>query len=357
MRSFRVGIDNYPLFPLALSPLDTLRWAAAHGAEGVAFSGLPAGQQAALDDAALADLAAFARERGLYLEWGGAQHIPRDMTTWARKEIESVNRLAARQAVRLGVRVVRSCSGGLMRWTTDAPSTGTLLSEMAEALRAQRPMLLDHGVVLAIETHFEFTSHELLRVFEWCDAEPGGWLGICLDTMNLLTMLEDPVSATRRMLPWIVSTHIKDGGVLIDETGLTTFPAPLGRGAIDLRSILDLLGTLERDVHLSVEGHGGSFHLPIYEEVFLARFPDLTAAEFARLVEASCRTRADSACRPLARADWPAACETRTAGDLSTLRHIVGRTSASVVRQAHHALTESKGGVDAGLQTRPGESA
>ena len=30
-----------------------------------------------------------------------------------------------------------------------------------------------------------------------CDAPPGGWLGICLDTMNLLTMLEEPVAATR----------------------------------------------------------------------------------------------------------------------------------------------------------------
>ena len=49
-----------------------------------------------------------------------------------------------------------------------------------------------------------------------CEAEPGGWLGICLDTMNLLTMIEDPVMATRRLLPWVVSTHIKDGGVLMD---------------------------------------------------------------------------------------------------------------------------------------------
>jgi 3-oxoisoapionate decarboxylase len=319
MKPFRVGIDNYPLFPLGLSPLDTLRWAAARGADGVAFSGLAEDQQAATDDAALADLAAFAREGGLYLEWGGAQHIPREMATWARKEIASVNRRAAGQAVRLGARIVRSCSGGLMRWHADAPPTGALLRETAEALRAQRSMLVDHGVVLAVETHFEFTSHELLRLFEWCDAEPGGWLGICLDTMNLLTMLEDPVSAARRLLPWVVSTHVKDGGVLIDETGLTTFPAPLGQGTIDLRTILGLLGTVPRDIHLSVEDHGGHFHLPIYDRAFMARFPDLAVEEFARLVEASCRTRANTACRPLARADWPSACEARTAGDISAL--------------------------------------
>jgi sugar phosphate isomerase/epimerase len=328
MKRFRVGIDNYPLFPLQLSPLDTLRWAAAHGAEGVAFSGLPADQQARLDDAALAETAAFAGDRGLYLEWGGAQHIPRDMTTWAPKDIEAPNRLAIGQAARLGVRVVRSCSGGLMRWQAEAPPTETLLREAAGALRAQRSMLDDHGVVLAIETHFEFTSHELVRLFDWCGAEPGGWLGICLDTMNLLTMLEDPVAATRRLLPWVVSTHIKDGGLLLDQSGLTTFPAPVGRGTIDLRGILALLRTLDRDINLSVEDHGGTFHLPVYDEAFLSRFPDLTAAAFARLVEASCRTEADAGCRPLNRADWPAACESRTAADIAALHAIVHEAPA-----------------------------
>ena len=64
-----------------------------------------------------------------------------------------------------------------MRWTTDAPSTETLLAETAAALAAQQSMLRDHGVVLAIETHFEFTSFELVRLFERCEAEPGDWLG------------------------------------------------------------------------------------------------------------------------------------------------------------------------------------
>ena len=45
----RVGIDNYGLFPLDLSPLATLEWAVAHGADGVAFSGLAPSWQRATD--------------------------------------------------------------------------------------------------------------------------------------------------------------------------------------------------------------------------------------------------------------------------------------------------------------------
>ena len=295
MRTRRVGIDNYGLLPLGLTPLATLQWAAAHGADGVAFSGLPPEQRNKLDAPALTDLAQYARAHKLYLEWGGGQHIPREMTSWRRKEICDVNRRAAEEAAALGVRIVRSCSGGMMRWKTDAPPTETFLEEAAGALRAQRSMLLDHGVMLAIETHFEFTSFELVRLLERCGADPGEWLGICLDTMNLLTMIEEPVSATRRLLPWVVSTHFKDGGVLLDAGGLTTFAAAIGEGAIDLAGILALLDSVPAEVDLSIEDHGGSFAVPIFDSDFLSRFPDLTAEELALVVGIAARTAATPA--------------------------------------------------------------
>ena len=56
----RVGLDNSGLFPLALSPLDTAKWAHAHGADRVAFSGLTEEQQAHIDPGTLTDLRMFA---------------------------------------------------------------------------------------------------------------------------------------------------------------------------------------------------------------------------------------------------------------------------------------------------------
>jgi sugar phosphate isomerase/epimerase len=321
----RVGIDNYGLFPLGLSPLETLRWAAAHGAGGVAFSGLEPEHQAALDTLALARLRGFAEERGLYLEWGGAEHVPRDLTTWARKDILEGNRAAVAQAVALGTNVVRSCSGGLMRWRDDAPPTETLIRETADALRGQASMWRDAGVTLAIETHFEFTSHELGHLIEMCEAPPGGWLGICLDTMNLLTMLEEPVAAARRLLPWVVSTHIKDGAIRLGADGFTTFTRPIGHGVIDLTAILRLIVSLDRPVHFSVEDHGGSFLLPVFDPLFLSKFPDLTTQEFARLAALAERTAREPACRPLPREEWPRASEARMAANLAALAALVER--------------------------------
>jgi sugar phosphate isomerase/epimerase len=197
---------------------------------------------------------------------------------------------------------------------------------MAEALRPQRSVFEDLGVTLGIELHFEFTTFELIRLFEMCEAEPGGWLGICLDTFNMLPMLEDPVSGTKRILPWVVSTHVKDGALALEEEGLLTFPTGVGEGQIDFPAILGLLATSERAINLSVEDHGGSFRTPFRDEAFLARFPDVEEEELARLVSAARAGEEDGVSGNLAvteREDWPSLCEARTQRGIENLRRLV----------------------------------
>ncbi len=326
VRRFKIGIDSYTLKPLGLSPFELLDWAVLNGADGVQFSeiNLPPGQAA--DKPFLEELKAYAARNGLYLEWGGGEHIPVDLATGKKREIFPINRKAAEEASILGVSTVRSCSGGLMRWKKDSPKTGEFLGAMAVALKDQRTMLRDHGVVLAIETHFEFTSFELLRLFEMCEAQPGEYLGICLDTMNLLTLLEDPGSATDRLLPWIVTTHVKDGGILLTDDGFVTFTAEAGKGVVDLAAIFERLSTAGRDIRLTLEDHGGDFRLPVYDPEFLAEFPDLTAGELVKLLGLAKRTKALVDKKKLAVLDrglWPGICERRAKSGLRALRRIV----------------------------------
>jgi sugar phosphate isomerase/epimerase len=187
-------------------------------------------------------------------------------------------------------------------------------------------MLKDHNVILAIETHFEFTTFELSRFLERCDTEPGEYLGICLDTMNLLTMLEDPVSATERILPWIVSTHIKDGGVILESRDLISFPAEIGKGVVDLERIIVLLNSLANEPNLSIEDHGGSFLLPVSDPKFRAEFPDLSDSEFRKLLDLADLTKDRMEREGLAiveREEWPAICEERLQRDLIALKKLV----------------------------------
>lgn len=323
MKSFRIGIDNYSLHPYGLDPLETMQWAMAHDAEGVAFSGLTPDIREKCDRAYLKDLARYAGDHDLYIEWGGGQHIPYDTQSWKPRDLFENNRRMAEEASQLGTRIVRSCSGGLMRWMPESPATETLLGETAHALLAQKQMLKDHGVILAIETHFEFTTFELRRLIETCDAEPGDWLGICLDTMNLLTMLEDPVLATERILPWVVCTHVKDGGLQLASEGMISFPAGIGEGIIDLKTIIDRLRTLNRELTLSIEDHGGRFELPIFDPLFLSKFPDLEIQEFTKLLRLAQRTaelQEKNRCALTPREKWPDACAARIDQDIQSLK-------------------------------------
>jgi len=322
----KVGVDSYSLKPLSLTPFQTLDWAARHGAEGVQFSeGVPE-PGSGRDKSFLLSLGQHAREKNLFLEWGGAQHLPIDPFTGRPQDIIAPNRAAAEQAAALGIKVVRSCSSGLMRWRDDSIPTETLLAEIARSLREQRPMLEDLGVTLALETHFEFTTFELLRLFEMCGAAPGGYLGVCLDTMNLLTMLEDPVSATRRILPYVVTTHIKDGGLMPVEEGLMSFTAQAGQGLVDLEKIIFLLSTLEAPVNLFLEDHGGSFLIPINDARFRAKFPDLDEDELRSLVQLADKGRRfvdQGRLSVLERSRWPEVCETRVEAGLDFVKFLV----------------------------------
>jgi sugar phosphate isomerase/epimerase len=331
MRSFRVGIDSYCLNPLNLSACEILEWAAARGGEGVQFS---EGNEAAGDTADavfLRELADTSRDLGLYLEWGGGQHVPFNTTGWEERDLFESNRRAAEAASTVGARVVRSCSGGFFRWEDSAPDTDTLVTATAAALRPQRALFDDLGVTLAIELHFEFTTFELLRLFEMCDAEPGGWLGICLDTFNMFPMLEDPVAGTERILPWVVATHVKDGAVVLRPDGISTFPTPLGSGHIDLPAILDLLESVNHSVNLTVESHGGSFSTAIFDAQFMERFPDLTGAEMESLLRLGREGKelfANGDLRITERAHWLEICEGRTEADLRYLKGLVSERSA-----------------------------
>lgn len=321
----RTGIANYSLHPLGLKPHEVLQWAADNGAGGVLFSDLTDREREDLSVSYLRDLGQKARDLDMYIEWGNGKHIPFTFNDWSPADLMPANLRAAAEAAAIGTRIIRTCSEGMLRANPANPSTPVLLKATATELKRMIPMLKDYDVVLAIETHFEFTSFELLRLFEMCDALPGGSIGICLDTMNLLTMLENPVQAAARLMPWVVCTHIKDGGMVFNSEGLTAFPSALGTGIVDIESILRLLINEKRDINLSVEDHGGSYLLPIHEPWYINQFPDLTISEYNNLMlleDRAERLIEDGKLHMTSDAEWTSVCEARTRSDLKKLKEI-----------------------------------
>jgi sugar phosphate isomerase/epimerase len=324
MKPFKIGIDDRTLGPLGLSPFETLDWAIMNEAEGVQFSG---GASPAPDRSFLRELAQYAEENRLYLEWGGGEYVPLDPASGRPRDVTAVNRAAAEQARALGLDTVRASYAGPKRWQPGSRPAEESLRLAARSLREQAPMLRDLGVTLALGAPSAFSTFELLRLFEMCGVRPDEHLGICLDTMSALTTLEDPAAAAERVLPWVVTTQINDGAILLTEDGFVAFAAEAGTGVVDIETILAKLGTLDRKVNLTLEDHAGGVSVPAFAPGFPAAFPDLSAAELLTLFKLSMKGQRllDEGGLSILEPDrWPEHCERRVKRGLRALRRIAG---------------------------------
>ncbi|MGH2369012.1 MAG: TIM barrel protein, partial [Chloroflexota bacterium] len=144
--------------------------------------------------------------------------------------------------------------------------------------------LRDLGCRLAIETHGDATTWELVRLAE----ATGGLTGILLDTANVLVRVEAPLAAARRAAPHVIATHAKDAILFFDESdenqGIVRQNRPCGQGVVPWREVLAELGRFQPDLRLTIEDHRGLYPMPIHDASFMAAHPDLTATELGAYV-------------------------------------------------------------------------
>ena len=291
MKPFKIGISGEGLRPLGLSPFETLDWAIMNDADGVQFSGPGPDPDRDIDRSFLKELAEYAEENHLYLEWGGAEHFPFDPAGGGPRDLAAVNRKAAETARALGLSMVLSRSNGPARWSPKALPPGDLVGLIAANLKDEIPVLRDLGIVLALEPGHDLSTFDLLRVFELTETGPGERFGVSFDTLAPLTLLEDPVAAVTRLLPWIVAARVRDGGLALSGDGVTSFAAEAGTGVVDLSTIFAKLSILDRKVHLSLEDHGGDTLVPVFDPAVMTGYPDLASSELLAVLRLATRTQ------------------------------------------------------------------
>jgi sugar phosphate isomerase/epimerase len=327
MKSFKIGIDSGSLEPLGLSPFEILDWAIMNEAEGVQFSGPETDPERGFDRSFLKELAEYAVENRLYLEWGGAGHVPAGTAPGTIPDLLAINRKAAETARTLGLSAVLSRSGGPARWDPGAPPPGELVGLIASTLNEQKSMLKDIGVVLAIEPGPGLSTFDLLRILERTGTAPGEYFGVCFDTLGPLAMLEDPAAAAGRLWPWIAATRIRDGGIVLSGDGFSSFPAETGTGVLDFGAIFTELSKLERKINLSLLDHDGDIVVPVFAPAVMDHFPDLGVTELMAVLRLAMKSQELLDRGKLAILDstrWAEHGERRIKHGLRTLRRIVG---------------------------------
>jgi sugar phosphate isomerase/epimerase len=241
--SFHLAFGSHPDFR-PLHPLDLFGFierVAEYGLDGFQID--PYHLKTA-EDGYLRAVREEARARKLFIEYGVASVHP--------------------DAIREGVRVCRVLGSTVLRTFLGFDRFDRRTSVQAELAAAREnvtaclPSLEGAGVRLAIENHGDVTSGELVTLVEEIGSPA---VGICLDVGNSLAVLEDPLDAARRMIPFTYTTHFKDYSIVGTPSGYKAVGVALGRGVLPLDELYRLIeeeGIVERLIlEIPVEARHG----------------------------------------------------------------------------------------------------
>jgi sugar phosphate isomerase/epimerase len=249
-------------------PARFLDYARSLGARGVQV-----GLGALGDDEADA-LKARAEAASIRLE--GIVACPRDEADVARFEAE------IRAARRAGATIVRTAMLSGRRYETfDSLAAFRRFAEHAAAsLALAAPVVGRHGVRLGVENHKDWRADELLALLAPFDPDH---VGVCVDTGNSMTLLEDPMEVVEALAPRAVTTHLKDMGVEEYERGFRVAEVPLGTGVLDLPRVARALRAARPEIPLNLEMiTRDPLDVPCLAERYWATFPDLPGRHLAR---------------------------------------------------------------------------
>lgn len=114
-----------------------------------------------------------------------------------------------------------------------------------------------------------------------------------MDTGNPVFVLEHPLSTLETLAPYICSLHLRDSVIYEHPRGLAVQWVPLGEGVVDFRQIVARAAELCPGVAMYVKPITGRPPqvLPYLEPDFWKLFPEMRAADLARLLALARRGR------------------------------------------------------------------
>jgi sugar phosphate isomerase/epimerase len=222
-----------------------------------------------------------AEQLGMYLEVIAGLPAPNDTSAF------DATVAAAKQAGALAIRV--NCLPGrryenfnnLADWR-EAVAQARLKIDAALRIVEKRQM------PLAIENHKDFTAEEMVALMR---QKQSRWLGVCLDTGNNISLLDDPMALVEALAPYAICTHVKDMSVASYPDGFLLSEMPMGTGMLDMRRIVDTVHRARPDTRLTLEMiTRDPLKVPCLTDAYWATFPERNGRYLAgilRMVQAS----------------------------------------------------------------------
>lgn len=210
-------------------------------------------------------VSSYLQRTGKYLEIA--------MATWTREELQE--RLSA--CAQLGVKSLRAfLSFDPLVWKRFDADRAGLMKHLEEAATLAEAA----GVPLALENHSDYAAWQIAALLKDLRSK---WVGICFDSGNPPSSLEDPVDAAKAAAPYVIATHLRDYKVVHADFGICYEGVALGSGDVDVAEVTRILRNESPAVAYSVESAVREDPAISFEEVLRYEQDSVVrSVEFAR---------------------------------------------------------------------------
>jgi sugar phosphate isomerase/epimerase len=202
-----------------------------------------------LDPSYLQEVKSAARERGLYLEYNFSMDLG-GMGIGIQHDLDA----AIATAENLGSDIVK-VSMDLVRPRPLAasrfhPRVKDQMKSFAVQLKASAPAAAAAGVKIAVENHCDSFSEEIIWLLDRVN-HPA--VGACVDTVNALMVMEDPMQAIANLAPRAFTNHFRDDRIEMQRYGFKLTGAAVGEGDIDMKRAYEIIKTRSSMRRINIE--------------------------------------------------------------------------------------------------------
>jgi 3-oxoisoapionate decarboxylase len=278
----RFGVDLFSIRSSGYSPFEYLDYCARLKAKVVHFSEIRFIGN--LEDAHLRRVRAHAGKLGIGLELGMRSICPTSKAFDASQGTASEQLLRAARAARtVGSPIVRAFLGTMADRAAPHYIEGNIESTV-KVLREVRSQVVDLGVRVAIENHAgDMQARELKMLIEEAGKD---FVGACIDSGNPVWALEDPHLTLETLAPYVITSHVRDSTIWIEDGRLAVRWTRMGEGNVGIDQWVRRFAQLCPGKPLSMEIIvTPPRYFPYQDEAFWGPYRNVRAAEFVRFLK------------------------------------------------------------------------
>jgi len=203
---------------------------------------------------------------------------------------------AVQTSKQAGAKVIRIAIGGRRyEQFSKAEQFKAFAEHSLKSVQLAEPVAAQHRMRLAIENHKDWRIDQMLDMLRRISSE---YVGVCVDTGNSFSLLEDPMTVVEAYAPYTYAAHLKDMAVAEYEDGFLLADVPLGQGLLDLPRIVDVLRKARPEIRFSLEmATRDALKVPCLTEKYWATFMDVPGSDLANALR-YVRTNASKAPLP-----------------------------------------------------------